>query len=85
MHAFPLPEAVVMYFHPFDLYVSDVIDNVSGWKRRAHLRNADRAQELLGLVLTRLQELGYKFVLMRDLAAYYANRPETPMRALTVA
>ncbi len=85
MRAFPLPDAVVMYFHPFDLYLPEIAGNLSGWKRQAHLRNAANAQAILGLVIALLREQGYRFVLMRDLAAAYSTRAATPAHALTAA
>jgi hypothetical protein len=64
----PLPDTVVTYFHPYDLYAADIAGNIPGWKRYAHLRNSGRAMALLAAVVRMLKNRGYEFVLMRDLA-----------------
>jgi hypothetical protein len=85
LNAFPLPDAVVMYFHPFDLYMLEVSGNVSGWKRQAHLRNASTAVEILEGTIALLKQLGYRFVLMRDLAADRSANSATPRRGLAAS
>ncbi len=66
---FPLPHVVVTYFHPFDLYIEDVIQHTQGWKRVAHMRNAARATGLLSQLIAALKARGYTFVTMKDVAA----------------
>lgn len=68
MKAFPLPNALVTYFHPHDLYVGDIAGHLSGWKRWAHLRNASSATAILGALIVALKGQGYRFVLMSELA-----------------
>ena len=44
---FPLPDVVVTYLHPYDLYASEIAANIPGWKRYAHQRNGRRGMPLL--------------------------------------
>jgi hypothetical protein len=69
MRACPLPETVVLYLHPYDLYIDAVSPHLTGWKRQAHLRNARRAPQLLLDVIALLKRLDYTFVRMGELAA----------------
>jgi hypothetical protein len=64
-----LPDVVVTYFHPYDLYVPQIAHNIPGWKRQAHMRNGSRAYSLLWSVVKLLKERGYSFVLMKTAAA----------------
>ena len=82
MNLFPLPDTVVTYIHPYDLYISEVAGNLQGWKRQAHLRNAEHAPELLVEIVHLLKRRGYTFISMRDLAARIANEPATPVHQL---
>lgn len=72
--ACPLPETVVMYLHPYDLYAFELATNIPGWKRYAHLRNSRRAFSILQDIITLLKSRGYKFVLMQDLADRASRR-----------
>jgi peptidoglycan/xylan/chitin deacetylase (PgdA/CDA1 family) len=78
----PLPESVVTYFHPYDLYAADIADNIPGWKRRAHLRNAAHAPSLLRQTIGLLQARGYRFVTMSELAQRAARSTTLPIRRL---
>jgi peptidoglycan/xylan/chitin deacetylase (PgdA/CDA1 family) len=64
----PLPDVVTCYFHPYDLYASEIADGIKGWKRYAHLRNSGNAVNLLDGMIKMLKKQGYQFALMRDLA-----------------
>ncbi|RAU21836.1 hypothetical protein CU669_11050 [Paramagnetospirillum kuznetsovii] len=64
---FPLPEIAVVHFHPCDLYFNEIANNVRGWKRHAHLRNACNATSLLAAMIDALAERGYEFVQMGQL------------------
>jgi peptidoglycan/xylan/chitin deacetylase (PgdA/CDA1 family) len=68
MALLPLPDTLVTYFHPYDLYAAEVAGNIPGWKRYAHMRGSGKAMDLLGAVVRMLKHQGYEFVLMRDLA-----------------
>lgn len=74
MAAFPLPDVVVTYLHPYDLYAGEIVHNVPGWKRYAHARNAGNAYALLERLVALLKAKGYTFVSMRDLAERCACR-----------
>lgn len=67
--AFGLPQIVVVYFHPYDLYAAEIAHNIPGWKRYAHLRNGRNGLALLLRVIRLLKAQGYQFRLMGDLAA----------------
>jgi hypothetical protein len=81
---FDLPEVVVTYFHPYDLYADEIAANIPGWKRYAHQRNGHRGLELLGEVIALLKGRGYEFVLMGDLAKRYIGEP-LPIERLSLA
>lgn len=68
MIPFALPEILVTYFHPYDLYANEIADNIKGWKRFAHKRNGTRGLTLLHEVIALLKERGYEFLLMRELS-----------------
>lgn len=84
LEVFPLPDVVVTYFHPYDLYAGEIAHNVAGWKRYAHQRNGSRGMELLAEVIALLKERGYEFILMRDLAARF-NDQHLPVHPLQLA
>lgn len=75
----PLPDIVVTYFHPYDLYVSEIAHHIPGWKRRAHLRGADRPLDLLSEFITILKRRGYSFAKMEDLADAFRGNPSLPV------
>lgn len=64
----PLPDIVTCYFHPYDLYASEIAHGIKGWKRYAHLRNSGNAVTLLEGMIRMLKNQCYQFTLMRDLA-----------------
>lgn len=72
--AFPLPDVVVTYLHPYDLYVDEISQHIRGWKRYAHARNSRHAERLLESIVVLLKDRGYTFVLMRELAEIVAGR-----------
>jgi len=74
MNVFPLPDIVVTYFHPYDLYIDEIAHNIPGWKQYAHRRNGRHAEAMLGDLIGLLKRRGYTFVLMKDLAATLADR-----------
>lgn len=63
-----LPDVVVVYFHPYDLYIMDIVQNIPGWKKYAHLCNARNGLLLLEGIIAMLKERGYQFVLMERAA-----------------
>ena len=63
-----LPKAVAVYFHPYDLYVAEIADNIPGWKRYAHLRNSRDGLRILDGLIGMLKERGYQFMLMESAA-----------------
>jgi Domain of unknown function (DUF3473)/Polysaccharide deacetylase len=65
----PLPRIVATYFHAYDLYADEIADNIPGWKRHAHRRNASRGTIFLANAIGLLKRRGYQFVTMRQLAA----------------
>jgi hypothetical protein len=73
---FPLPDTAVTYFHPYDLYSSEVAPAIHGWKRYAHARNGRRGMELLAGVIALLRKRGYRFALMGDVATTLLEHPE---------
>lgn len=75
MELFPLPDVVVTYFHPYDLYIDEIAQYTSGWKQHAHRRNSRNAMRLLAQVIALLKARGYVFMTMRDLAAEWSRRP----------
>jgi len=85
LQMFPLPNVVVTYFHPFDLYINDVAQNIHGWKRAAHRRNASRALEILAQLIATLKRRGYTFALMKDVANDLHSSPLRTHRLRSVA
>lgn len=71
----PLPDVAVTFFHPYDLYAGEIADNIPGWKRYAHLRNADRAPLLLERLIALFKWQGYSFAKMGDLVPEYERDP----------
>ena len=65
---FRLPNVLVTYLHPYDLYADEIVGNIPGWKRYAHARNGTRGFELLGNFIELLKARGYRFALMGDVA-----------------
>jgi peptidoglycan/xylan/chitin deacetylase (PgdA/CDA1 family) len=63
----PLPDVAVTFFHPYDLYAGEIAGNIPGWKRYAHLRNADRAPLLLERLIAMFKWQGYRFTKIADL------------------
>jgi len=84
MQAFGLPDIVVTYFHPYDLYIEDVAHNIPGWKRHVHRRNGRRAFALLEQLIAMLKRRGYTFATMADVAAQLQGR-DLRMHRLSVA
>jgi peptidoglycan/xylan/chitin deacetylase (PgdA/CDA1 family) len=80
-----LPDYLVTYFHPYDLYTYEIAANIPGWKRYAHLRNSRRALPLLEAVITMLKGLGYEFMTMRDVAQRVLAAGKLPAIASTDA
>ena len=75
MNVFPLPDVVVTYFHPYDLYVDEIARYIPGWKQYAHRRNARNAEAMLEHVIVLLKSQGYQFILMEELAASLVHAP----------
>jgi len=70
---FPLPEIVVIDFHPYDLYVGQLLGAaLPGWKRFAHLRNATQAPEILVQMIKTLRDEGYRFTSVSEVARRWA-------------
>jgi hypothetical protein len=73
-HVLSLPDVVVVYFHPYDLYVAEIAGDIQGWKRYAHLRNARYGMRILENMISMLKRRGYKFMLMENAVAEVASR-----------
>ena len=78
MAAFTLPEIAVLWSHPYDFYVSSIAHHLSGWKKVAHLRNADRAFELFEQIVALLNDQGYEFIYMSELNDHVRGLPDVP-------
>ncbi len=76
----PLPDVAVVYFHPYDLYVAEMAAHGRGWKKYAHLRNAQNGVAILDGMIEMLTRQGYKFMLMEDVASELA-RADLPLLA----
>ena len=79
-----MPSRVVTYLHPFDLYADELADGLGGFSRLAYRRNARLAWETLVGVIGLLENLGYRFVLMRELAQLSADDAGTRPHVLRV-
>ena len=78
----PLPDTVVTYLHPYDLYTSEIAGHIPGWKRYAHLRNGKRGPQLLEGVIGMLKKRGYRFVSMQTLAKIANDNVALPVRPM---
>ena len=56
MNLFPLPEIVVLDSHPYDFYIHLLANKMKGWKKVAHLRNANRAFGLFEDIIIMLKK-----------------------------
>jgi hypothetical protein len=59
---FGLPDVLLINSHPYDFFVQNHLDNVSGWKRWAHARNADTALSIFEGLVTTVKKMGYRFM-----------------------
>jgi peptidoglycan/xylan/chitin deacetylase (PgdA/CDA1 family) len=75
----PLPNIVVVYFHPYDLYAAEIAQNIPGWKKYAHLRNGRSGLRLLDGVIGMLKKNGYRFMLMEHLAERLSQESRMPV------
>ena len=73
----PLPETLVIDFHPYDLYIHECLPNIQGWKKWAHGRNAENGLLLLGKLVDALRAKGYEFVHLSQILRP-AKRPRLP-------
>ena len=78
----PLPDTAVTFFHPYDLYAGEIAGNIPGWKRYAHLRNADRAPLLLERLIALFKWQGYRFARMDDLVWELERDASLPVVAI---
>ena len=73
-YAFPFPNQLVLYLHPYDLYPAECKDGFSKpWKKLAHLRNSGREFKILDKLIKLLLKRGYKFITMGKLAKTLEN------------
>lgn len=83
MPVFPLPDVVVVDFHPYDLYVGRLSGGaLPAWKRFAHGRNAAHAPEILVEMIKTLSHQGYRFASVGEAArqsAAAASRKRIPV------
>jgi len=79
----PLPDVAVTFFHPYDLYAGEIADNIPGWKRYAHLCNADRAPLLLERLIAMFKWQGYRFAKLGELAQQLGTDPTLPVKSIT--
>jgi peptidoglycan/xylan/chitin deacetylase (PgdA/CDA1 family) len=77
MRVFPLPDVVVVDFHPYDLYIDCIPHTFKPWKRFAHLRNASRAPEILVNMIETLRGQGYRFTSVGEVARRSAVSPSS--------
>jgi peptidoglycan/xylan/chitin deacetylase (PgdA/CDA1 family) len=63
-----LPNIAVVYFHAYDLYITEIADNCPGWKKYAHLRNGGRGLQILDDMIGMMKQQGYQFMLMECVA-----------------
>jgi len=75
---FPLPSAVVLGSHPYDFYVSLIAQYLKGWKKHAHLSNAQQASRIFEQIIDMLRQQGYEFAYMSDLNHYVREMPDVP-------
>jgi len=73
-----LPDVAVVYFHPYDLYVGDIVRNGRGWKKCAHMRNARNGLRMLAGMIEMLKQRGYEFMLIEH-AAMELTRKDLPL------
>ena len=66
MALFPLPNVFVLNLHPYDFYIPLISRYINGWKKIAHLRNANNAFQLFDRILKMLREKGYEFMFMSE-------------------
>jgi peptidoglycan/xylan/chitin deacetylase (PgdA/CDA1 family) len=78
----PLPDVAVTFFHPYDLYAGEIAHNIRGWKRYAHLRNADRAPLLLERLIAMFKWQGYRFAKVGDLVPELQQNASLPVVAV---
>ena len=79
MPVFPLPDVIILDSHPYDYYINRIVDNIHGWKRYAHLRNADRSFELFQSMISILSDQGYEFWHMSELYEYVTGLSNLPI------
>jgi len=76
MMFFPLPDVVILGSHPYDFYIPLIIDNIKGWKRFGHLRNARRTFDIFEQIVKMLNGQGYEFMYMSELSRYVQSMPD---------
>jgi peptidoglycan/xylan/chitin deacetylase (PgdA/CDA1 family) len=81
----PLPDVAVTFFHPYDLYAGEIADNIPGWKRYAHLRNAGRAPLLLERLIAMFKWQGYRFAKLGDVAQRLETDATLPVKPIPAA
>jgi peptidoglycan/xylan/chitin deacetylase (PgdA/CDA1 family) len=67
MALFGVPDILVFLVHPYDFTMPSHLHRIRGWKRHAHRRNADHAEELFFAFIERLRRRGYRLVYMDQL------------------
>lgn len=76
MAFFPLPEVVIFNLHPYDFYIPLISKYIKGWKKIAHLRNANNSFDMFHQILKALKNNGYEFMLMSELHRFLKeNQP----------
>ena len=70
MMFFPLPKVVILNMHPYDFYIPLISKHIKGWKKIAHMRNANNAFDIFNLILNTLINKGYEFMFMSELNHY---------------
>jgi len=80
---FPLPKVVIFNMHPYDFYIPLISKHIKGWKKIAHLRNANNAFDIFSQILNTLKNKGYEFMFMSELNRYL--REDQTLKKLPLA
>jgi peptidoglycan/xylan/chitin deacetylase (PgdA/CDA1 family) len=64
---FGLPDILLINSHPYDYFIKNHLANVSGWKRWAHARNAEKSLQVFEELIITVKKMGYHFVHIDDI------------------
>jgi peptidoglycan/xylan/chitin deacetylase (PgdA/CDA1 family) len=66
INTFGLPNIVIFLCHPYDFTLHAQLHRIKGWKRYAHGRNADNAEQIFERFVDYMKSKGYQFVYVDD-------------------